>query len=52
MGMKPCIAEVQAADKFTFNGRAVILIDTPGSDGASKGGAGILKMITFFLAAT
>ena len=51
-GMKPCTTEAQAADDFALDGRAVTLVDTPGSDGTSKSDAEILKMITLFLADT
>ena len=50
MGLESCTADVQLADKFTLDGRAVTLIDTPGFDDTSKSDTEILKMIAFFLA--
>ena len=49
-GLESCTAEVQLTDKFTLNGRAVTLIDTPGFDDTSKTDTEILKMIALFLA--
>ena len=50
MLLESCTAEVQLADKFTLDGRAVTLIDTPGFDDTSKSDVDILKMIAAFLA--
>ena len=50
--MESCTAEVQLADEFILNGRAVTLIDTPGFDDTSKSDTEILKLIALFLATT
>ena len=50
MLLESCTAEVQLADKFILDGRAVTLIDTPGFDDTSKSDVDILKMIAAFLA--
>ena len=50
MLLESCTAEVQFADKFTLDGRAVTLFDTPGFDDTSKSDVDILKMIAAFLA--
>ena len=50
MGLESCTAEVQLSDEFTFDGRTVILIDTPGFDDTSKSDAEILEIIAAFLA--
>ena len=52
MGLESCTAEVQVADKFTLDGRVVTLIDTPGFDDTTMSDTEIVKMISFFLAAT
>ena len=52
MGVEPSTVEVQLTDEFTLDGRAVVLIDTPGFDGASKTVTDISKMIVAFLADT
>ena len=51
MSLDSSTAEVQVADEFTFEGRTVILIDTPGFDDTTKSDTEILKIIAFFLAA-
>ena len=50
--MESRAAEVEFADEFTLDGRAVTLIDTPGFDGTSKSVAEIFQMIAAFLAVT
>ena len=50
MLLESCTAEVQFADKFTLNGRAVTLFNTLGFDNTSKSDVDILKMIAAFLA--
>ena len=52
MNLESCTAEVQVADEFNVDGRAVPLIDTPGFNDTTKSDAEILKLIAFFLAAT
>jgi GTPase Era involved in 16S rRNA processing len=50
--LKSCTAEVQVANKFTLDGRQVILIDTPGFDDTNVSDAEILEKIAAFLAVT
>ena len=52
MSLESCTAEVQVADEFTFEGRTVTLIDTPGFDDTTKSDTEILRMIALFLATT
>ena len=52
LGLESCTAEVKLADKFTLDGRAVTLIDTPGFDDTSMSDAEILKINAAFLATT
>ena len=52
MALESCTSEVEVAEEFTLDGRAVTLIDTPGFDHTSKSDTEILKMIAYFLAAT
>ena len=47
-----CTDKVQPTEEFTLNGRAVILVDTPGFDNTSKSDTGILETIATFLATT
>lgn len=47
-----CTAEVQLADKFTLDGRQVVLIDTPGFDDTTRSDTDILRNIATFLATT
>ncbi|KAF5327548.1 hypothetical protein D9619_004175 [Psilocybe cf. subviscida] len=49
-GLKSCTNVVQIAQPFSFNGRMVTLIDTPGFDNTHKSQAEILQMIAVFLA--
>ena len=50
MNLKSCTTEVQLAEKFTLDGRKVLLVDTPGFDDTSKSDAEVLEMIAAFLA--
>ena len=50
MGLESCTAGVGLADKFTLDGRSVILIDTPGFNDTTKSDSDILEMIAAFLA--
>ena len=52
INLKSCTAEVQVANKFTLDGRQVILIDTPGFDDTNVSDAEILEKIAAFLAVT
>ena len=52
MELDSCTAEVEVTEKFTLDGRPVILIDTPGFDDTSKTDTEILKLIALFLATT
>ena len=52
MGLESSTTEVKRADKFTLDGKPVILIDTPGFDDTTKSDADILKLIAAFLATT
>ena len=52
MGLESCTAGVGLADKFTLDGRSVILIDTPGFNDTTKSDSDILEMIAAFLATT
>ena len=52
MHLESCTSEVQLADEFVLDGRAVILIDTPGFDDTNKSDTDILKLIAAFLATT
>jgi len=52
LSLASCTAEVQLADRFTLDGRRVILIDTPGFDDNSKSDTDVLMMIAAFLATT
>ena len=52
MDLESCTAEVQLANEFTLDERAVTLIDTPGVDDTSKSDTDILRMIAAYLAAT
>jgi len=45
-----CTDDVQLADRFTLDGREVILVDTPGFDDTSKSDTDVLKLIAAFLA--
>ena len=49
-GLGSCTSDVKLADKFTLDGRTVILIDTPGFDDTSMSDTDILKVIAAFLA--
>ncbi|KAF7975133.1 hypothetical protein HWV62_10439 [Athelia sp. TMB] len=51
-GLQSCTSVVQAAAPFTFQGRRVVLFDTPGFDDTTKSDTDILKMIAAFLAST
>ncbi|KZP07744.1 P-loop containing nucleoside triphosphate hydrolase protein [Athelia psychrophila] len=51
-GLQSCTSVVQAAAPFTFQGRRVLLFDTPGFDDTTKSDTDILKMIAAFLAST
>lgn len=50
--LESCTSEVQLANEFTLDGRAVVLIDTPGFDDTEKSDTDILKLIAAFLEAT
>ena len=52
MGPESRTAEVQAADEFTLDGRAVTLIDTPGFDDTITNDTDVLRAVALFLDAT
>ena len=52
MGLESCTAEVQLANEFILDEKAVTLIDTPGFDDTSKTDTEILRLIALFLATT
>ena len=51
-GLKSCATSVQLADKFTLDGRPVVLINTPGFDDSKECDTNILRLVAAFLAAT
>ncbi|PPQ95244.1 hypothetical protein CVT26_014935 [Gymnopilus dilepis] len=51
-GLKSCTDDVQATQRFSLDGRPVMLIDTPGFDDTTKSDTDILTLIAGFLAAT
>ena len=50
MGLESCTAEVQLANEFILDEKAVTLIDTPGFDDTTKSDTDILEIIAAFLA--
>ena len=47
-----CTDDIELAEMFTFDGRPVVLIDTPAFDHGLKSDADILNAIAVFLATT
>ncbi|OCH86127.1 hypothetical protein OBBRIDRAFT_807012 [Obba rivulosa] len=48
-GLRSCTAEVQTSGRFSFLGRQVALIDTPGFDDTTRSDTDILKAIADYL---
>ncbi|KZP07743.1 hypothetical protein FIBSPDRAFT_1052802 [Athelia psychrophila] len=51
-GLRSCTSNVEATAPFDFQGRRVVLFDTPGFDGTTKSDTDILKLVAAFLATT
>ncbi|KZP20219.1 hypothetical protein FIBSPDRAFT_954831 [Athelia psychrophila] len=51
-GLRSCTSDVEATAPFDFQGRRVVLFDTPGFDDTSKSDTDILTLVATFLATT
>ncbi|PVF99582.1 hypothetical protein CPB86DRAFT_847032 [Serendipita vermifera] len=50
VGLRSCTSKVESTRPFLVNGRQVVLLDTPGFDGTSKGDLDILEEIAEYMA--
>lgn len=50
-GLQSCTEELQHA-QFDYNGRQVVLVDTPGFDDTKRSDTEVLKLIAAFLTTT
>ncbi|KZP07740.1 hypothetical protein FIBSPDRAFT_679870, partial [Athelia psychrophila] len=51
-GLRSCTSDVEATAPFDFQGRRLVMFDTPGFDDTTKSDTDILKLVATYLATT